>query len=175
VNSTLPNQQGETSQNMRIAIVAAGLARGTPQNALVEEYLTRARGIGRQLGFVSLSVEEVSLSKSRDVHARIVEEGEKLAARIPSGAHVIALDARGKGMTSEAFAEMLGAMRDAGARDLVFLIGGPDGLDAGPAVKPGRRLAFGPQTWPHLLVRSMLAEQIYRALTILGNHPYHRR
>ena len=159
---------------MRIAIFAAGLARGMPQNALVEEYLTRARGIGRQLGFVSLSVEEVSLSKLRGAHARILEEGEKLASRIPPGAHVISLDARGKGMTSEAFAEMLGAMRDAGARDLVFLIGGPDGLDPGPAVKPGRRLAFGPQTWPHLLVRVMLAEQIYRALTILGNHPYHR-
>jgi len=159
---------------MRIAILAAGLARGTPQNALVEEYLTRARGIGRQLGFHAFAVEEVSLSKLREAPARIAEEGAKLAARIPSGAHVIALDARGKGMTSEAFAEMLGAMRDAGARDLVFLIGGPDGLDSGPAVKPGRRLAFGPQTWPHLLVRVMLAEQIYRALTILGNHPYHR-
>jgi 23S rRNA (pseudouridine1915-N3)-methyltransferase len=110
----------------------------------------------------------------RESHARIAEEGEKLARRIPPGAHVIVLDARGKGMTSEAFAEMLGAMRDAGARDLAFLIGGPDGLDPGPSVKPGRRLAFGPQTWPHLLVRAMLAEQIYRALTILANHPYHR-
>jgi 23S rRNA (pseudouridine1915-N3)-methyltransferase len=159
---------------MRIVILAAGLARGTPQHALVEEYLMRARGIGRRLGFRSLTVEEVSLSRLREEHARIAEEGEKLAARIPSGAHVIALDARGKGMTSEAFAEMLGAMRDAGARDLVFLIGGPDGLDTGSAVKPGRRLAFGPQTWPHLLVRVMLVEQIYRALTILGNHPYHR-
>src|SRR5438067_13347277 len=104
---------------MRIAILAAGLARGTPQNAIVEEYLTRARGIGRRLGFVSLTVEEVSLSKLREAQARTVEEGEKLSRRIPSGAHVIALDARGKGMTSEAFAEMLGAMRDAGARDLV--------------------------------------------------------
>ncbi|HEX3430319.1 MAG TPA: 23S rRNA (pseudouridine(1915)-N(3))-methyltransferase RlmH [Rhizomicrobium sp.] len=159
---------------MRIAIFAVGLARGTPQNALVEEYVTRGGAIGRRLGFVSLSVEEVSLSKLREAHARISEEGEKLASRIPVGAHVISLDARGKGMTSEAFSEMLGAMRDAGARDLVFLIGGPDGLDPGPAVKPGRRLAFGPQTWPHLLVRVMLAEQIYRALTILGNHPYHR-
>ena len=77
-------------------------------------------------------------------------------------------------MTSEDFAEMLGAMRDAGASDLVFLIGGPDGLDPGPGVKSARSLAFGPQTWPHLLVRAMLAEQIYRALTILGRHPYHR-
>ena len=159
---------------MRIAILAAGFARGTLQNALVDEYLTRARGIGRRSGFVSLGVEEVPLSKLREVHARISEEGGKLASRIPAGAHVISLDARGKGMTSEAFAEMLGAMRDAGARDLVFLIGGPDGLDPGPAVKPGRRLAFGPQIWPHLLVRVMLAEQIYRALTILANHPYHR-
>ena len=159
---------------MRIAILAAGLARGTPQNALVDEYLTRARGIGRRLGFASIAVEEITLSKLRDERARLVEEGEKLAARVPPGAHVIALDARGKGMTSEAFAEMLGAMRDAGARDLIFLIGGPDGLDPRPDIKPGRRLAFGPQTWPHLLVRVMLAEQIYRSLTILANHPYHR-
>ncbi|HWY14181.1 MAG TPA: 23S rRNA (pseudouridine(1915)-N(3))-methyltransferase RlmH [Rhizomicrobium sp.] len=159
---------------MRIAILAAGLARGTPQNALVDEYLTRARAIGRQQGVVALSVEEVAVSRLREARARIAEEGEKLAGRIPAGAHIIALDARGKGMTSEAFAEMLGAMRDAGARDLAFLIGGPDGLDLGPGVKPGRSLAFGPQTWPHLLVRTMLAEQIYRALTILGGHPYHR-
>jgi 23S rRNA (pseudouridine1915-N3)-methyltransferase len=159
---------------MRIAILATGLARGTPQNALVEEYLTRARGVGHGLGIRSLVVEEIAVSRLREARARIAEEGEKLSGRIASGAHVIALDARGKGMTSEAFAEMLAAMRDAGARDLAFLIGGPDGLDPGPHVKPGRRLAFGPQTWPHLLVRAMLAEQIYRALTILANHPYHR-
>src|SRR5215472_4017463 len=159
---------------MRIAILAAVLARGTPQNTLVEEYLTRARGIGRRLGFVSLVVEEISISRLREERARIAEEGERLAARVPPGAHVIFLDARGKGMTSEAFAEMLAAMRDAGARDIVFMIGGPDGLDPGPAVKSSRSLAFGPQTWPHLLVRAMLSEQIYRALTILGGHPYHR-
>jgi 23S rRNA (pseudouridine1915-N3)-methyltransferase len=159
---------------MRIAILAAGLARGTSQNALVEEYLVRSRSIGRQQGIVSLSVEEVAVSKLREARARKAEEGQRLAGRIPEGAHVIVLDARGKGMTSEAFAEMLGAMRDAGAHDLVFLIGGPDGLDPGPGVKPGRSLAFGPQTWPHLLVRAMLAEQIYRALTILAGHPYHR-
>jgi 23S rRNA (pseudouridine1915-N3)-methyltransferase len=159
---------------MRIAILAAGVARGTPQNALVEEYLTRARSIGRQQGITSIVVDEVAVSKLREARARMAEEGEKLAGRIPAGAHVIALDSRGKGMTSEAFSEMLAAMRDAGARDLVFLIGGPDGLDVGPNVKPGRSLAFGLQTWPHLLVRVMLAEQIYRAVTILGNHPYHR-
>ncbi len=77
-------------------------------------------------------------------------------------------------MTSDAFAEMLGAMRDAGARDLVFIISGPDGLNLPASVKAGRSLAFGPQTWPHLLVRVMLAEQICRALTDSQRTAYHR-
>jgi 23S rRNA (pseudouridine1915-N3)-methyltransferase len=114
------------------------------------------------------------VSKLRDLTGRIRDEGERLVNRIPEQSHIVCLDAKGKGMTSEAFAEMLGAMRDAGARDLSFLIGGPDGLNLGSKVKPGRSLAFGPQTWPHLLVRAMLAEQIYRAMTILAGHPYHR-
>ena len=159
---------------MRLLIVAVGQCRGTPEGSLVEDYLGRARAFGRRLGFSAVTMEEVPVSKLREARARVAEEGQKLAARIPQGAHAIVLDARGKGMTSESFAEMLAAMRDAGARDLVFLIGGPDGLDLGPAVKPGRNLAFGTQTWPHLLVRAMLAEQIYRAVTILAGHPYHR-
>jgi 23S rRNA (pseudouridine1915-N3)-methyltransferase len=159
---------------MRLLVLAVGHARGTSENTLVEDYFARARAFGRRLGISSVAAEEVAVSKLREIKARIAEEGERLAARIPPGAHVIFLDARGKGMTSEAFAEMLAAMRDAGARDLVFLIGGPDGLDPGPAVKSSRSLAFGPQTWPHLMVRAMLAEQIYRALTIMGGHPYHR-
>jgi 23S rRNA (pseudouridine1915-N3)-methyltransferase len=84
------------------------------------------------------------------------------------------LDAKGKGMTSEDFAEMLGVLRDAGTKDMAFVIGGPDGLAALPGKKSGRSLAFGPQTCPHLMVRAMLSEQIYRALTILAGHPYHR-
>ena len=94
---------------------------------------------------------------------------------MPEGAQVILLDAKGKGMTSEDFSETIGALRDAGTRHLVFVIGGPDGLGrAAQDIRPGRSLAFGPQTWPHLLVRAMLAEQVYRALTILAGHPYHR-
>jgi len=159
---------------MRLLILAVGHARGTPEGAMTDDFIGRAKAFGKRLGFTSVTVEEVAVSKLRETKSRISEEGERLAGRIPPGAQVIFLDARGKGMTSEDFAETLGAMRDAGARDLVFLIGGPDGLDPGPQVKSSRSLAFGPQTWPHLLVRAMLAEQIYRALTILGNHPYHR-
>ncbi|HEY1961170.1 MAG TPA: 23S rRNA (pseudouridine(1915)-N(3))-methyltransferase RlmH [Rhizomicrobium sp.] len=159
---------------MRLLVLAVGLARGTQEGALTEEFCSRAGGMGKRLGFSAVAVEEVSVSKLRDPAARIREEGERLVNRIPEQSHIICLDAKGKGMTSEAFAEMLGAMRDAGARDLSLLIGGPDGLNVGPKVKPGRSLAFGPQTWPHLLVRAMLAEQIYRAMTILAGHPYHR-
>jgi len=159
---------------MRLIVIAVGQARGTPEAALTEDYAGRARAIGKRLGFTSVTVEEVSVSKFREARSRLAEEGERLAERIPAGAHVILLDAKGKGMTSDAFAEMLGAMRDAGARDLAFIIGGPDGLTLPERVKAGRSLAFGPQTWPHLLVRAMLAEQIYRAFTILSGHPYHR-
>lgn len=159
---------------MRLLILAVGSARGSSEGALTEDYCSRASSIGKQIGFTAVSVSEVGVSKLRDPQARIHDEGERLAARVPPQAHVICLDAKGNGMTSEAFADMLGAMRDAGARDLAFLIGGPDGLNAGPSVKAGRSLAFGPQTWPHLLVRAMLAEQIYRGITILAGHPYHR-
>jgi 23S rRNA (pseudouridine1915-N3)-methyltransferase len=114
------------------------------------------------------------VSKARDVKTRMAEEAEKLSDRVPVGAHIVLLDAKGKGMTSEDFADMLGALRDAGTKDLCFVIGGPDGLAPLPGKRAGRSLAFGPQTWPHLLVRAMLAEQVYRALTILAGHPYHR-
>jgi 23S rRNA (pseudouridine1915-N3)-methyltransferase len=159
---------------MRLLVLAAGQSRGTSEGALAEDFAGRARAFGKRLGFTSVAVEEIGISKLRESRARIAEEGERLAARIPQGAHVVLLDAKGKGMTSEAFAEMLGAMRDAGARDFVFVIGGPDGLSLPASVKAGRSLALGPQIWPHLLVRAMLLEQVYRAFTILGNHPYHR-
>jgi 23S rRNA (pseudouridine1915-N3)-methyltransferase len=159
---------------MRLLVLAVGNSRATPEGALTDDFAGRSRAFGKRYGITSVTVEEVSVSKLREARGRMEAEGEKLAARIPQGSHVILLDARGKGMTSDAFAEMLGAMRDAGARDMVFIIGGPDGLMLPASVKAGRSLAFGPQTWPHLMVRAMLSEQIYRALTILGGHPYHR-
>jgi 23S rRNA (pseudouridine1915-N3)-methyltransferase len=159
---------------MRLWLVAVGHGRGTSEGALSDEYVDRAAKMGRNMGFATVAVEEVAVSKLRDTKARMAEEAEKLASRVPEGAHVVLLDAKGKGMTSEEFSDMLGALRDAGTKDLAFVIGGPDGLAPLPGKKSGRSLAFGPQTWPHLLVRAMLAEQVYRALTILAGHPYHR-
>jgi 23S rRNA (pseudouridine1915-N3)-methyltransferase len=159
---------------MRLSVIAVGSMRGCPEGALVEDFIHRAMQMGRNMGFPAVEVEEVPVSRARDVKSRMAEEADKLTARVPPGAHIVLLDARGKGMTSEDFAEMLGALRDAGTKNLCFVVGGPDGLAPLPGKKPGRSLAFGPQTWPHLLVRAMLAEQIYRAMTILAGHPYHR-
>ena len=159
---------------MRLTILTVGHARGTSEGALCDEFLDRAQKMGRNMGFASVAVEEISVGKTRDAATRMNDEAARLAARLPDGAHIVLLDARGKGMTSEDFADMLGALRDAGTKDLVFVIGGPDGLSALPGKKAGRSLAFGPQTWPHLLARALLAEQVYRALTILAGHPYHR-
>ena len=159
---------------MRLWILAIGNMRGTPEGALCEDFADRARKLGRNLGFSAVAVEELPVARHREAPLRMKDEAARLAARLPEGAHVVMLDARGKGMTSEDFAEMLGALRDLGTRDLAFVIGGPDGLAALPGQKPGRSLAFGPQTWPHLLARALLSEQIYRAIAILAGHPYHR-
>ncbi|MEJ0027009.1 MAG: 23S rRNA (pseudouridine(1915)-N(3))-methyltransferase RlmH [Rhizomicrobium sp.] len=159
---------------MRLHILSVGFARGTQEGALTDDFVGRALAMGRRMGFTAVTCEEIPVSKERETPKRMADEAERLARRVPEGAHVVLLDAKGKGMTSEDFAEMLGALRDAGTRDLVFVIGGPDGLAPLPGRKAGRSLAFGPQTWPHLMVRAMLAEQVYRALTILAGHPYHR-
>ena len=159
---------------MRLHILAVGFGRGTLEGPLSEDYVGRARQLGKRMGFPAIVCEEIAVSKDRDARKRMADEAERLAKRVPDGAHIILLDAKGKGMTSEDFADMLGALRDAGTKDLAFIIGGPDGLAPLPGKRSGRSLAFGPQTWPHLLVRAMLSEQIYRALTILAGHPYHR-
>jgi 23S rRNA (pseudouridine1915-N3)-methyltransferase len=159
---------------MRLLILAVGQSRGTQEGALCDEFIGRAARMSRNLGIADVAVEEVSVSKARETPKRMQDEAGRLAARVPEGAQMILLDAKGKGMTSEDFAQTIGALRDAGTRHLVFVIGGPDGLGKLPNLRAGRSLAFGPQTWPHLLVRAMLAEQVYRALTILAGHPYHR-
>ena len=159
---------------MRLLVLAVGHARGTSEGALIDDYIARANAFGKRLGLSSTTVEEVASPNCARPARASPKKASDWRRAFPRSSHVIFCDARGKGMTSEAFAEMIGAMRDAGARDLVFLLGGPDGLDPGPSVKAARSLAFGPQTWPHLLVRAMLAEQLYRSLTILGGHPYHR-
>src|SRR5512146_3585435 len=103
---------------MRLHILAVGFGRGTLEGPLGEDFINRARQLGKRMGFPAIVCEEIPVSKDRDVRKRLTDEAERLAKRVPQGAHIVLLDATGKGMTSEDFAEMLGALRDAGTRDL---------------------------------------------------------
>jgi 23S rRNA (pseudouridine1915-N3)-methyltransferase len=158
---------------MQLLIAAVGRARNAPEDAIAEDYLDRARGLGKKLGFQKIELAIIETSREGNAASRMAEEAKRLATKIPKGARTIALDEKGRAMTSEAFASHLAKLRDNGS-DLVFLIGGPDGLSPSYRDAANERLAFGPQTWPHHLARAMLAEQLYRALAILSGHPYHR-
>jgi 23S rRNA (pseudouridine1915-N3)-methyltransferase len=159
---------------MRLIVVAVGRARTAPEQTLCDLQWERATALGRKLGFTKLDFAIVETSHAGDVLARMEEEAKRLTSRVPAGARRIALDEAGRSLSSAAFAKHLAQLRDRGERDLAFLIGGPDGLAPELRENAEERLAFGCQTWPHLLVRAMLAEQIYRAFAILSGHPYHR-
>ena len=153
---------------MKIALVAVGrLARG-PEAELVRTYVERASASGRALGLGPVEVVEVESRKPGKA-----AEAEAIRPHL-AGAHVIACDEHGATKSSRALAEEIGRLRDSGVRKLAFVIGGADGLDPQLLGEAQSRLAFGPQTWPHALARAMLAEQIYRAGTILAGGPYHR-
>ena len=160
---------------MRIRIAAIGkAARGGPESALCEDYLKRANQLGPKLGFGKLDLSVFDTSRKQDAVLRMAEEAALLTAKLSPGAHLIELDEGGRSFTSEAFAAELVRLRVQGIPELAFAIGGPDGLAPELRKRAKTALAFGSQTWPHLLVRAMLAEQLYRAFSILSRHPYHR-
>ncbi len=154
---------------MRIAIAAVGRLGRAPEAALAEDYARRAGAAGRVLGLGPVEIIEVDARKPGKP-----AEAEALLAALQPGDEVVACDEHGQALASRAFAELIGRLRDGGARRLVFLIGGADGLAEAALDRAGRKLAFGVQTWPHALARAMLAEQVYRAVTILSGSPYHR-
>lgn len=143
-----------------------GKAKPGPERDLYESY--RARLPWR------VDLKEIEIKKELAVAARKAREGEALLAAVPAGARMVALDERGRTETSDAFASRLGRWRDDGVRTVAFVIGGADGLDETVRRKADFVLSFGALTWPHMLVRAMLAEQVYRAQSILAGHPYHR-
>ena len=153
---------------MRLTIVAIGRLGRSPEADLVRTYAERATAAGRALGLGPLELIEVEARKPGKA-----AEAEALGPHL-QGAHVIACDEHGTARPSRAFAQEVSTLRDRGVRRLALVIGGADGLDPALLAAAQGRLAFGPQTWPHALARVMLAEQIYRAVTILAGSPYHR-
>jgi len=159
---------------MRLIVAAVGRARAAPEQTLCDLYWERATTLGPKLGFGKLERIIIDISRAGSAAERMREEAARLTNRLPKHAHRVALDEAGRSLSSEAFADHLRGLRDSSGHDLVFVIGGPDGLAPDLRKAAEERLAFGPQTWPHLLVRVMLIEQIYRAFSILAGHPYHR-
>ena len=154
---------------MRIDIAAVGRLRKGPEAAMLSDYLDRFARTGRSLGLPPVTVLEVEDKRGGGMAA----EAELLARAIPQGAAMVMMDERGDQPTSPEFAARLGRYRDQ-ARDLCFVIGGADGLDPALRARADWQISLGRMVWPHMLVRVMLAEQLYRAATILAGSPYHR-
>lgn len=158
---------------MRLLLASVGRAKAGPERDLVSRYISRAAAAGRNIGFSAIDIREFDEGRARRAEDRKLEEAKAIRAAT-GGAPLIACDATGKTLSSPDFAAALAQSRDSGAESLVLVIGGPDGLD--PDFRATARLivSFGAMTWPHQLARILAAEQIYRAMTILNGHPYHR-
>lgn len=159
---------------MRLLVIAVGRFKAGPERELARRYRDRAAKAGRPIGFRALEALEVEESRNRDRERRMLEESIAIATLIPDRAVLVLLDEAGENLSSRAFAGALAGWRDAGRPECVFVIGGADGLAPSLRDRADLVLAFGASTWPHQLVRIMLFEQIYRGVTILSGHPYHR-
>ena len=151
---------------MRPILIAVGKARKGPEKALYDHYAGRLK--------TPLSLKEVDEKRPLPGPEKTVREGELLLAHIPGGAKVVVLDERGKALTSLQFADTLQGWMDGGFQDIAFLIGGADGHSDAVKARADLKLSLGSMTWPHMLVRGLIAEQLFRAQCILDGHPYHR-
>lgn len=160
---------------MRLCVCAVGRLAPGPERMMVEDYAARIARAGRPLSLGPLEVREVEAGRG-GVRGAVgpSAEGALLSRAVPEGARLAALDERGRMLSSPGLAALLAAWRDEGARDAAFAIGGADGLDPTLRERADLALSLGPMVWPHKLARAMLAEQLYRAITILAGGPYHR-
>jgi 23S rRNA (pseudouridine1915-N3)-methyltransferase len=159
---------------MRLSVAAIGRLKDGPERELAERYRKRAERSGRRIGFRDVELIEIRESRAQEPAKRMIEESIALTQVIPDKAVTVILDERGENLDSATLASRLGRWRDDGKPAAVFIIGGDDGLADSVRDRASLMLSFGAATWPHPLVRAMLFEQIYRAVTILSGHPYHR-
>ncbi len=159
---------------MRLIVAAIGRLKAGPERELAERYRDRVAKAGRAVGLRDIEIVEIRESRAQEVPKRVLEESIALASIVPERAVVVALDERGENLDSSSFTVALRGWRDAGRPATIFCIGGADGLGAHVKERADRTLALGAATGPHQLVRIMLLEQLYRAVTMLAGHPYHR-
>jgi 23S rRNA (pseudouridine1915-N3)-methyltransferase len=149
---------------LKLVVVAVGRARQGAERALWEDFSGR----------LAWPIRLVEVESKRPGPGLKEREADLLLKALPEGATLVALDERGRTVTSEDFAKRLGQWQDQGVANLAFVIGGADGLAESVRARAQFLLSLGAMTWPHMLVRGLLAEQLYRADRILAGHPYHR-
>ena len=159
---------------MRLLLAAVGRLKAGAERDFAARYFDRVEQAARGVGISSIEVIEIKDSRAKDIGRRRLEEAIALANVIPDGAVTVVLDSHGENVASTAFAGEIRAWRDSGREVLAFVIGGQDGLGDEIKRQANFTLAFGAATWPHQFVRIMLLEQLYRAITIIAGHPYHR-
>lgn len=159
---------------MKLIIHAVGRLKAGPERELAERYFERLEKSGPGVGLEFSGVTEIAESRAQTATERRREEGQRLQTQLQPGTALVLLDERGKNLPSEELAGRLGLLRDSGRKAMLVAIGGADGHDASLRDQADLVVSFGALTWPHQLVRVMLAEQLYRVTTILAGHPYHR-
>jgi 23S rRNA (pseudouridine1915-N3)-methyltransferase len=159
---------------MKIGVIAVGRLKSGPERELADRYAERFAQSGKALGLTGPALIDLSESPARSSAERKTQEAQAILAAVDPDALVIALDERGKTLSSDAFATKISQWRDAGRKNVIFVIGGADGLGESIRTRAQETISFGQMTMPHQLVRVILLEQLYRAATILAGHPYHR-
>jgi 23S rRNA (pseudouridine1915-N3)-methyltransferase len=160
---------------VRIGLVAVGRLKAGPERDLATRYIDRFDALARRIGLSRLDIREIDESRARRAEDRKAEEAQAIRALLEPGSRLALLDARGRTLDSSAFAAAIADARDAGTGALTLVVGGPDGVAEQLRQQAQLTVAFGAMTWPHQLVRVLVAEQLYRAATILSGHPYHRQ
>lgn len=158
---------------MKLTLICVGRLKSGPESELCERYVTRCQPLGRTLGLSPFEIVELPESRSRRPEDRKAEEAQAILAKA-GDARLILFDERGKSPSTQNFADMIGSHRDGACEALALVIGGADGLDASLRDKAQMVVSFGAMTIPHQLVRVLVSEQLYRVMTWMSGHPYHR-
>jgi 23S rRNA (pseudouridine1915-N3)-methyltransferase len=159
---------------MRLALIGVGRLKAGPERDLFERYFKRLSDLARPLGFQGVHSSEIDEGRSPRAADRQAEEALGILAAAPKGGKIVLLDERGAAQTSAQFAADIARARDNSTPAYALIIGGADGLAQSLRDSADKIVSFGAMTWPHQLVRVMAAEQLYRALSIMAGHPYHR-
>jgi 23S rRNA (pseudouridine1915-N3)-methyltransferase len=159
---------------LRLVLISVGRLKSGPERELFQRYFDRLGAVARSVGVAAVELREYPESGARRAEDRREEEAAAILKAVGPRAALVALDERGVSPTSAEWAADVARARDEGRTAYAVVIGGPDGLSPSLRARAHKVISFGSMTWPHQLVRVMAAEQMYRALSILSGHPYHR-